>query len=204
MLKPYSFRHDGCTYTFLTVPQLAEHASTLAGRKVYRDEKVCKVQIPSMGPPKQANSDMITPEWLDYQDGFGRLDNPTTIFHDHYERWIAGADSTAAGTPLANLTDLTPAMLKTLEASKITCLEELAQMDPAKLAPALGPTARDLIEKAKALTAPINPDVAAVREENVAMKNQMEAQALQLEEMRKTIAAMQAKGGKAKQQAEAA
>lgn len=201
-LKPYTFRHDGATYTFMTEPQLAEHQSTIAGRKVYRDEKVCKVQIPSMGPPKQANSDMITEDWLNYKDGYGRLDNPTNVFHDHYDRWLAGADSDAGGTPLANLTALTAGMIKTLEASKINDLETLAQMDPAQLAKALGPTAHDLVAKAKALTAPIDANVAAVREENVRLKNEQEAQALAMEEMRKQLAALQ-KPGKAKQ-AEAA
>jgi hypothetical protein len=195
-LKPYSFRHDGATYTFVIEPDIAEHASTLAGRKVYKDFEKCKVMIPSMGPPKQANSDLITQDWLNYKDGFGRLDNPLNVFHEHYDRWKAGADSTAGGTPLANLSDLTPGMIKTLEASKIDTLEALAQMDPQRLAPALGPTARDLVEKAKALTAPINPDVAAVRQENVKMKDTMEAQALQMEEMRQQIAAMQAAGQK--------
>ncbi len=198
-LKPYSFRHDGATYTFVTEPDIAEHQSKIAGRKVFIDQEKCKVQIPSMGPPKQANSDTITQDWLDYQDGYGRLDNPTNIFHDHYAKWKAGAESDAVGTPLANLTELTAAMIKTLEASRITTLEELAAMDPAKLAPAIGPTARDLIEKAKALTAPIDANVAAVREENVKLKNEQEAQALQMEELRKTIAAMQAKAPKGKQ-----
>lgn len=198
-LKTYSFRHDGATYTFLLEPQIAEHASTLAGRKVYKDFEVCKVQIPSMGPPKQANSDMITQDWLAYKDGEGRLDHPLTVFRDHYDKWKAGAESTAGGTPLANLADLTPGMIKTLEASRIDTLEALAQMDPARLAPALGPTARDLVEKAKALTAPISPDVSAVREENVRLKSEQEAQALQLEELRKTVAALQKKPEKGKQ-----
>lgn len=197
-LKPYSFRHDGATYTFVTEPEIAEHQSKIAGRKVYIDQEKCKVQIPSMGPPKQANSDCITQDWLDFMDGYGRLDHPTTIFHDHYDRWKAGQASASIGTPLANMPELTPAMLKTLEASRIDCLEALAQMDPEQLSKAFGPQARSLIERAKELTAPVNPDVQAVREQNAKLSDQVEAQAAQMEEMRKQLAALTASKGKGK------
>lgn len=196
MLKPYSFVFDGCTYTFQTVPQINEFKSGIAGRKVFEDREICTARGPSMGPPKQENADAITQDWLDYKDGFGRMDNPHSTFRNHYEKWKAGEGSGVKGTSLENLPDLTPAMIQTLEASKIETLEQLAQMDPSNLAKAIGPEARTIVEKAKAIISPVNQDVMALREQAAKQASALEAANLQMDELRKQLAAMQAKSGK--------
>lgn len=196
--REYSFVHDGVAYTFTTEAQKAEHASQIAGRPVFRDQEVCYARIPSLGAPKQANSDLISPEWLDFKDGVGRVDRPLSVFHDHYDRWKAGMENAIAGTPLQEHSDLTQAMIKTLEASKIDTLEQLAKLDPSDLSKVLGPKARDIVERAKELTAAPSADVKAVREENARLSSTIESQGAQLDELRKQIAALQSGASKAK------
>jgi hypothetical protein len=184
MQKEYRFIHDGVVVIFTTEAQEHPVRSKLAGRKVFQDVEVAYQRIPSAGSPKQENSDLITPDWLAMKDGEGRMDEPMTIFRDHYDKWKAGLESVQKGTPLADLADLTAAMVKTLEASKIETIEALVAVDERGLSSMLGPKARDIVAKAKTLLASVNPDMEAVQAENLRMSNDLEA-------LKAQIAAMQ-------------
>lgn len=198
MAKPYTFVHDGVAYTFSTKPEKAEHKSQLAGRPVFIDQEICTARIPSLGAPKQANSDTITQDWLDYKDGVGRTDHPLTVFRDHYDRWKAGMENKATGTPLREHADLTDAMIMSLEASKVVTLEALAVMDPKALAAVLGPRSREIVERAKELIAPPDKNVQALREKNAKMENDMEALKAQIAALQEARAADQKPAPKGK------
>lgn len=199
MAKEYNFIHDGVKYVFTTEAQESPIKTKLAGgRKVFEDREVCYARVPSPGAPKQENSDLITPDWLAMKDGEGLTDTPHNTFRDHYDRWKAGLDAVQRGTPLEDLAELTPAMIKTLEASKIETLEAMVAVDAQGITAMLGPKGRDILAKAKALLASFNPDVEAVRAENLRMSTDLEAlkaQIAQLQEAR--AAAPEPKGRKA-------
>jgi hypothetical protein len=196
MAKEYSFQYDGVTVIFTTEAQEHPVQSKIAGRKVYRDVEVAYQRIPSAGSPKQENSDLITDDWLAMKDGEGILDIPRSTFRDHYARWKEGLDNSVSGTPLEDLADLTPAMIKTLEASKITTVEALVAVDERGIASMLGPKARDIIAKAKTMLASVNPDMEAVRAENLRLSNDMDALRAQIAAMQEARA--EPKKGKAK------
>lgn len=175
MAKEYTFIHDGVKYIFTTEAQEHPVQSKLAGRKVFHDVDVAYARVPSPGAPKQENSDVITPDWLAMKDGEGLSDSPSTVFRDHFDRWKRGLEAQTRGTALADLPELTPAMIRTLEASKIETLEALVAVDERAVGSMLGPKWRDIVTKAKALLASFNPDVEAVRAENMRMSSDLEA-----------------------------
>lgn len=175
MAKEYPFIHDGVKYIFTTEAQEHPVQSKIAGRKVFHDVEVCYARVPSPGAPKQENSDLITPDWLAMKDGEGLSDSPSNVFRDHYDRWKQGQDAQSHGTPLEELPDLTPAMIKTLEANKIDALETLVTVDERAIGSMVGPKWRDIIAKAKTLLASFNPDVEAVRAKNMELENSLEA-----------------------------
>lgn len=199
MAKEYAFIHDGVKYVFTTEPQENTIKTKLAnGRKVYEDREVCYAHVPSPGAPKQVNSDMITYDWLAMKDGEGRIDTPHTEFRDHYDRWKQGLESASRGTALEDLADLTPAMIKTLEASKIDTIEALVAVDAAAVAALLGPKGRSIIEKAKALLASYNPDMEAVNAKLIAQENEMDALRAQIAALTEARAEPSRKGKSAK------
>lgn len=198
MQKEYTFSHDGVVYIFTTEAQEHPVQSKIAGRKIFVDVEVAYARIPSAGAPKQENSDLITTDWLDMKDGHGRMDRPLSIFREHYDKWKAGFEAGSKGAPLSNLADLTPAMIKTLEAAKIETVEMLAAMDERGVASLLGPRSREIQEKAKALIASVNPDVEAVRAENLRLSNDMDALRAQIAALQEARAEPSPKGKKAK------
>lgn len=176
-LEDFSFRHDGCIFTFSTIPELAEYASKVEGRKIFKDTEVLRIRVPSLGTVKQENCDEVTPDRLQF---YG--------IEAEYEKWKAGAKSVPKGAPLSEL-DLSPATIKTLEAAGILTVEALIETDGNLLSKAIGPTWRDVVEAAKGVVGfTVDPGVKKIREDNVRMADELEI-------LRQQIAQLSAKGG---------
>lgn len=165
-LDDYSFRHDGCIYTFAIMPELAEFKSKLEGRKVFKDTEVLRIRIPSPhGIPKQENCDEVTEDLL---QRYG--------IEGEYANWKAGERAVMKGAPLTELEDLSQAQIKTLEASGVPTCEALIEVDGALLSKVIGPTWRDLVEKAKVVTGfTVDEGVKALRADNATMKDELDA-----------------------------
>lgn len=186
-LEPYSFRHDGCIYTFELVAELASHASAVEGRKVFKDVERLRIRIPSpFGIPKQENCDEITEDLLDRKG-----------LHDEYAKWRSGEKAVPKGMPITDFEEISAAVAKTLEASGVPTVEAFIETDGALLSKVVGPTWRELVEVAKALVGfTVDEGVKKLREDNVTMKSE-------LENMRLQIAALTAAKPAKKQTAEA-
>lgn len=177
-LEDFSFRHDGCIFTFSILPELAEYASKVEGRKVFKDTEVLRIRVPSLGTVKQENCDEVTPDRLQF---YG--------IESEYEKWKAGEKAMPKGAPLSELDTLSLGTIKTLEAAGVLTVEALIETDGALLSKAIGPTWREVVETAKGIVGfTVDPGVKVIREENLKMKDELQI-------MREQIAQLTAKGG---------
>lgn len=120
--------------------------SAVEGRPIYEDREFVKIKFP--GDPKRVHvapanegyrRDQETNAWISYREDFPK----------HYERFKAGMEQMAEGTPISELPFLTEAKRKELRALNILTAEQLAGLDGSFLS-RLGMGGRALKDQATA------------------------------------------------------
>jgi len=106
-----------------------------------------------------------------------------------YEKWKEGQASPVDGTPLAAWSGVTPALRKVLEPANIRSVEDIARMEDSAIQKLGVPNLRRVQQEARAFLE-AQASTAGIAAENLKLKETVEAQAKQIDELRKAVEAL--------------
>jgi hypothetical protein len=116
--------------------------------------------------------------------------NPLTIvIGPIYERWKKNQSAPVDGTPLAAWPGATPSLVKALEPLNIRSVEDLALMEDSAIMKVSIPGLREKQKQARSYLE-AQKSTAGVAAENLKLKEQLEAQASEIAELRAAVEAL--------------
>lgn len=108
------------------------------------------------------------------------------VIEPYYKRWKQGQTDPIEGTPLAAWPGATPQLVKALEPANIRSVEDLAKMEDSAISKLSIPRLREMQKQARAfLEAQAN--TAPVAAENAKLREIVETQSKQIEELKQAI-----------------
>ena len=108
------------------------------------------------------------------------------VIRPYYERWKAGQTSDIEGTPLAAWPGATKELVKALTPANIRSVEDLSRMEDSAIQKISIPNLRRIQQQARAFL-DAQKNTAGVSAENAKLKQVVESQAAQIEELRKAV-----------------